>query len=198
METQPDTDTTQEVDRMSRTRVRFTAFALLACSALLFASFGCSNPGTVTAPDSTPLVVTSPNLVRILSTSKSGDGPATTQSASATISAQNGGTVSNGRVSLDFPPGALNQDTQITIEMLNDGTVGVELSPHGIQFNKPVTMSVDLRGTTAEGQGDMVDTYYWNEDAGLYETQQKLNSSSADKATAALYHFCKYTQGLGG
>lgn len=181
---------------MSRVRVRTTAFALLACSALLFASFGCSNPGTVTAPDSAPAVVTSPNFIRILSTSK-GDpaAPATSSSASSMVSAQYGGTVTNGRVTLTFPAGALNEDTQITIDMLDDGTLGVELSPHGIQFNKPVTMSMDLRGTTGEGMGNDAQTYYFNEDTGLYELQDKLPGGS-DTCNAELHHFSKYKGGI--
>ena len=118
---------------MSHYRVTTSnAFALLACTTLLFASIGCSNPGQVAAPDSSPsaIVVDSPAFIRILSTS-TGDTDAymADATASAMVSAEFGGTVSNGRVTLDFPPHALDADTQISIEMLGDGTLGVELSP---------------------------------------------------------------------
>ena len=99
------------------------------------------------APDSSPsaIVVESPNFIRILSTSK-GDTEAfqAQASASAMISAEFGGTISNGTVTLEFPPNALDQDTEISIDMLGDGTLGVELSPHGTQFKKDVKVSINL------------------------------------------------------
>lgn len=183
---------------MSRTRVRSQAIALLACSALLFAAFGCSNPGTVTAPDSTPVVVTSPNFVRILPTSKGDPALATSSPASAVISAQYGGTVSNGRVTLEFPPGALNEDTEITIDMLGDGTLGVELGPHGTQFNTPVIMSTDLHGTTAEGMADQTWTLWWNDDLGQWERMEKDSSVDENTNSTLLHHFSKYNSGVWG
>ena len=81
---------------MSRLQVTSNALALLACSALLVASIGCS-PGTPTDPSSTPQnVVVSPNFVRILSTSdKSGDQLHLVSGlTSKVISAENGGVIS--------------------------------------------------------------------------------------------------------
>ena len=181
---------------MSRNRVRFNAFALLACSALLLTSFGCSNPGTVTAPDSTPIVVASPDFIRILSSSKGDPTIARAASASAMVSAEFGGTVTNGRITLAFPAGALSEDTEISIDMLADGTLGVELSPHGIQFNKPVVMSMDLRGTSAEGMSDQTSTLWWNEDWEQWERMEKAASSS-DVESSYLSHFSKYNGGIG-
>ncbi len=181
---------------MSRNRVRFNAFALLACSTLLLTSFGCSDPGTVTAPDSTPIVVASPNFIHILSSSKGAPAIATSASAIAMVSAEFGGTVTNGRITLEFPAGALSEDTEITIDMLADGTLGVNLSPHGIQFNKPVTMSMDLRGTTAEGMSDQTSTLWWNEDWEQWEKMEKAASGS-NVESSYLSHFSRY-QGVGG
>ena len=150
------------------------------------------------APDSSPVVVTSPDFVRILPTSKGDSSPATASSASTMVSAQFGGVVSNGRVTLEFPAGALSQDTEITIDMLDDNTLGVEFGPHGTQFNKPVTMSTDLRGTTAEGMSDQTSTYYWNESKNYYERQEKLSSDDKNTNKSALYHFSKFKDGAGG
>lgn len=182
---------------MSRTRVRFNAFAILACSALLFASFGCSNPGTVMAPDSAPVVVTSPDFIHILSTSKGDPFAATARSVSNTVFAEFGGTVSNGRVTLEFPAGALDQDTEITIDMYRDGTLGVELGPHGIQFNKPVLMSMSLRGTSAEGLADQTSTLWWNEDLEQWERMDKA-ASGPNEESCYLEHFSKYKGNIGG
>lgn len=183
---------------MSRTRVRSNAFALLACSILLVASIGC-NPGAVTAPDSSPqaIVVDSPNFVRILSTSK---GESQAQRAPGTVSqmvsAQNGGTVTNGRVTLKFPPNALSQDTEITITLDTDGTLGAEFGPHGIQFNRAVTMSMDLRGTDMEGRADETVTLYNNEDLGQWELVDEAPSSNLNFDKAYLYHFSGYKGGV--
>jgi len=52
---------------MSRNRVRSYALALLTCSIFLVPTFGCSNPGGITAPDSTfdNVVADDPNLESI-------------------------------------------------------------------------------------------------------------------------------------
>lgn len=180
-------------------RYQSKANALLACSVLLVASIGCS-PGTPTDPSSTPQnVVVSPNFVRILSTSgKSVDGPAMVSGpTSKLISAQAGGVVTNGRVTLEFPPYALFEDTEITIEMATDGTLGVELGPHGIRFNRPVTMWMDLRGTTAEGQGDSVRPVWYNPDQGWWEYIDKVDGGP-DESGARLEHFSSYKSNIGG
>lgn len=188
---------------MSRLRVRSNALALLACSTFLIASFGCSNdPGVVTAPDSAPqnVVVDNPNFVRILSASSKGDtDPILRASAVSTvISAENGGTISNGRVTLEFPAGALDEDTQITIEMVGDGTLGVELGPHGTVFNKPVVMTVDLSGTTAEGRAYESTTLWMNPEMDRWERVEKVDSEDNNAGRSLLRHFSRYNQDVGG
>ena len=111
------------------------------------------------------------------------------------ISAEFGGTVRAGRYALEFPPGALNEDTEITIEPDSDGTLGVELLPHGIQFNKPVILRMDLRGTTAEGMGDRCSTLWFNENAGWWERMTMDPAGSHDSA-AELWHFSGYKSDL--
>jgi hypothetical protein len=144
-------------------------------------------------------VVVSPNFVRILSTSdKSVDQlNLVSGSTSKVISAESGGVISNGKVTLEFPPFALSQDTEITIEMLGDGVLGVELSPHGIQFNRPVTMTTDLQGTSAEGMLD-VNTLWYNDDKDWWEKVQEVEMSNPNVVGAALHHFSKYAENIGG
>ena len=179
---------------MSRYTISSKAFALVACTFLLVAAIGCS-PGTPTDPSSTPEnVVVNPNFVRILSTSdKFVDGPNLVSGlTSKVISAHDGGVVTNGRVTLEFPPFALSEDTEITIEMLDDGTLGVELGPHGIQFNRAVTMTMDLRGTSAEGQASEARTLWWNEQQGWFEKIEKIGSTDSNSLSSQLEHFSKY------
>jgi hypothetical protein len=114
------------------------------------------------------------------------------------ISATEGGVISNGRVTLEFPPYALDEDTEISIEMETDGTLGVELGPHGIQFNRPVTMKMDLTGTTAEGLAEASGTLWFNEDQGWWETMPKAETSDPNALTATLEHFSKYQGNVTG
>jgi len=91
---------------MSRYIITSKAFALVACTFLLVAAIGCS-PGTPTDPSSTPQnVVVSPNFISILSASpKTVDGPNFVSGlTSKVISAQDGGVVTNGRITLEIPP----------------------------------------------------------------------------------------------
>lgn len=183
---------------MSRNKLTPKAFALLACSTLLVASIGCS-PGSPTAPSSVPLnAVESPNFIRILSTSSKGvqEMSLTADVATKMISARDGGVISNGRVTLEFPPHALDKDTQITIEMDTDGTLGVELKPHGIQFAHPVVMTMDLAGTTAEGRGGTSVTLWFNETLEWWVVIEKIQSHN-NVIKSKLNHFSKYKGTMG-
>ena len=187
---------------MSRNRVRSNALALLACLTFLLASFGCSDPGSITAPDSAShsAVVDNPNFVRILSSSSKGasDPYLTASAVSAVISADEGGSLTNGRVTLVFPAGALDKDAEITIEMLGENTLGVELGPHGMQFNKPVVMSMNLLGTTAEGMAEKASTLWLNEAFDRWERVEKVYDGNPDAGSSQLHHFSKYSGGVDG
>jgi hypothetical protein len=138
--------------------------------------------------------------VRILSTSdKSIDElNLVSGTTSKVISAENGGVITSGRFTLEFPPFALSEDTEITIDMLNDGTLGAELGPHGIQFNRPVTMTMELQDTSAEGNSESVDTLWWNSVENWYETMPKVDSETPNKLSATLNHFSHYKAAVGG
>lgn len=179
---------------MSRNLVLTKTFALLASSALLLSSIGC-NPGTVTAPSSAPQtnVVDSPNFIRVLSTSKGVPEISMASAAEQVVSAEEGGTLHCGSFTLDIPAGALDQDTEITMDVINDGTLSVELGPHGIQFNVPVVLTMDLRGTSAEGMADQSSTLWHNEEEDRYERVQQLTSPDPNIALASLEHFSKYS-----
>jgi hypothetical protein len=112
------------------------------------------------------------------------------------ITAENGGVISNGRVTLVFPPNALDEDTEITIEMDTDGTLGVELKPHGIQFSHPVIMTMDLVSTTAEGRGGTSAILWFNDMQEWWEVIDKVQSHNNEIKTK-LNHFSKYKGDMG-
>jgi hypothetical protein len=179
------------VDEMFKFSLTSKSFALVACFTLLFSAFGC-NSGSVMSPDSIgDSIVIDPSFIRILPTPKGSCPVARTESASSLVSAESGGKVSNGWVTLDFPAGALEKDTEISISMPNPGVLVVDLEPHGIQFNKPVAMTFDLKGTDAEGLGYDACLLWFNDEMGWWE---KLDTESVQdsQCKTELEHFSKY------
>jgi hypothetical protein len=82
--------------------------------------------------------------------------------------------------------------------METDGTLGVELDPHGIQFNRPVTMTVDLQGTSAEGQSESSTTLWFNEDQGWWEAMPRIETYNPNDLSTTLEHFSHYGSSVGG
>lgn len=174
------------------------SFALIACLTLLASAIGC-NSGSVVSPDKVAdTVVMDPSFILILSTPKDSDSPMLkSESASNIVSAEFGGSISNGWVTLDFPAGALNEDTEISISMPDPGKLIVELEPHGIQFNKPVGMTLNLNGTDAEGFSDDANLLWFNEDMGWWEILE-TDASQANQAKTFLRHFSRYAGTFNG
>ncbi len=173
------------------------SFALVACSALLLSAFGC-NSGSVMMPDSIgDSIVTDPSFIRILPTPKGSSSAMKAQSASSLVSAETGGKVSNGWVTLDFPAGALEADTEISISMSDPNVLVVDLEPHGIQFKKPVAMTFDLNGTDAEDLADDACLLWFNNEMGWWE---KLETDSPQDSYCQTYleHFSKYMGSVDG
>jgi hypothetical protein len=104
------------------------------------------------------------------------------------ISAKDGGTVSNGYYSVFFAPGALKEDTEISIEMPEFPKAIVRLSPHGIQFDAPVILSLDLDKAAAESSE--LDVLWLNDGTGLWESIGGYVEDGALKAE--LKHFSEY------
>ena len=80
-----------------------------------------------------------------------------------------GGTITSqdGRLTLTFPPGALSEDTKITVKDIEPGELNTEvdgfdsqftysLEPDGIEFNAPVTASFLTDETPVQGDGSIV------------------------------------------
>ncbi len=164
----------QEVGRMSgQSAARNLLIALTFLSVL--AAVGCGDYSPVSpSQDNTMPGVENPLFVRLLSTpegsiipSDSGDRSIVMGASSKMISAEEGGVVSNGYFSVHFPPGALVEDTEITIEMPEYPSAVVRLSPHGIYFRKEVTLSLPTELIESENPNYRV--LWFNEEAGVWE-----------------------------
>jgi len=99
-----------------------------------------------------------------------------------------GGSLSMGAYSLEIPANALLESTFIEMEQVAAGSWPVELSPHGIQFQIPVTLSMN-----AQGQPDVesLGIHWWNPQAQSWERQ--VSSVENGVVSTQLAHFSRYT-----
>lgn len=179
---------------MSRLRHTLKSFALLACLTLLLAALGCTD--SVMAPVDED-ASTGFDLNDISSAPMADLESAVEQPKGWMVSAEWGGKITNGRVTLEFPPGALDDDTYITMEMVDKSNLVVEFGPHGIKFNKPVTMSLKLKDTALEACAERAVIKWLNPDTNALEDVKNLPPENLKEARALLEHFSKYL-GVGG
>jgi hypothetical protein len=167
------------------------ALSILAGLSFLsvLAALGCGTYSPV-APSNSPTMpgVENPEFATLLSASKGSDEAMKSDVASAMISAKDGGIVSNGYYSVYFAPGALEKDTEISIEMPEFPKAVVRLSPHGIQFNAPVILSLAM-DKTAEMSSSW-DVLWLNDVTGHWESIGAYVEDGAVKAE--LKHFSEY------
>ncbi len=66
------------------------------------------------------------------------------------VKAGDGGTVEAGNFTLVIPEGALAQNTLISLIPTDPNTMVCDIEPSGLQFLKPVTLTFNYRGTSAD------------------------------------------------
>jgi hypothetical protein len=153
---------------------------------------GCKE-GSVLAPvDETGGVNAEPTLYGISSTPDNPDHVKGGKTRGELVSAKFGGTVSNNRVSLEFPAGALDEDTYITIQMLDKSNLRVEFGPEGLVFNKPVTITWKLTGTTRESQAANTTIKWFDSETGTLEDIYNFPPDEPNKASGLIEHFSEY------
>ncbi len=168
----------------SRAQKILTAISFL----IILAAMGCGNYSPVTpSQESTMPGVENPLFVQIL-TSQVSARPMVGTSVSNVISAEEGGYVTNEYYSIYFPPGALDEDTEITISMPRFPEAVVELGPHSIQFNKDVILSLSLEYVDSDATSYII--YWFNENSELWENIGGYIEDGAVKV--GLKHFSDY------
>ena len=183
---------------MSRFRHTLKSFALLACLTLLLATIGCED-GSVLAPvDGPGGAMIEPDFIGIASAPSDPALFSQVKTKASLISAESGGTISNERVTLDFSPGALDEDTYITMTMVDKSNLVVEFSPEGIHFNEPVIMTMKLEGTVAEEKGNVAVIKWYNPSTDTWDAIENIPTNHPNKAMAVLEHFSKYGAEVGG
>ena len=186
---------TEDPKEVGEMKGRTIAHKILTVSTFLsvLAAMGCGySPVSPSQDNAAPGVIEDPLFVRVLPTSTGSSGRDMLQTSSTSVSmvipAETGGTVSNGYVSLYFPPGALDEDTEITIDMPKYPLAIVELGPHGIQFNKNVIMTMPT--ALLDSDATSYRTLWYNEDAGVWvDIGGRANNEYVE---TELEHFSSY------
>lgn len=171
-----------------RTRAQTILTGITFLSVL--AAMGCGNYSPVSPSQETSALpgVENPLFVRLLPTSRIAAGIGEEGAASQIISAVDGGIISNGYYSLYFPPGALDEDTEISIEMPEFPYAVVRLGPHGITFNEPVILSLPLEDI--EYEESSISVLWLNDETSLWENIGGYIEDGSIKAR--LEHFSDY------
>jgi hypothetical protein len=117
--------------------------------------------------------------------------------ASKVIDRETGGIIRLEEIKVNFKPHALDEDTEITIVRLpsDSDKILFELLPHGIEFNKAVTLTLNLEACGIE-RGEAATIYWFNPEK---EEWVDLRAAwSWPIASVKLDHFSKYGGGRGG
>jgi hypothetical protein len=158
-------------------------------SLCVLAALGCGTYSPVAPSNETPLPgIENPTFATLLSASKGSDVTLRSAVASQVISAAEGGVISNGYYSVYFAPGALDKDTEITIEMPDFPNAVVQLGPHGIQFKADVILS--LSKEMIQSAGGNYGVLWFNEATARWESIGGYTDGGAVKAN--LKHFSEY------
>ena len=104
----------------------------------------------------------------------------------------------HGRSWLYFPPYAMDQSTIITMDWESTGFLegGAEFSPHGVQFNKPVTVWISYKDAEL---GDISEKdlklWYFDEETGMWELIGDVVDTENKMVGGLLNHFSRYAIG---
>jgi len=104
----------------------------------------------------------------------------------------------HGRCWLYFPPFAMNQTTIVTIAWESTGFLegGAEFSPHGVQFNHPVTVWISYKDADLGGINEQdLKLWYFHEDTGMWELIGDVVDTEHKMVGGLLHHFSRYAIG---
>jgi hypothetical protein len=162
-------------------------FSLLTVT-LVLGLTGCGSDGRVMAP--TQAQVGAPLGAGPVLQKDDGD---KLSSVSVVIDGAIGGVVELGRSLLTIPPGAFEGTKTITMVCKNDSGKECQLYPEGLQFARPVQLTIKLNGTMIDGPDATI--YWWDPTAGVWVDMMGTYSASGHAVTADLHHFSIYCAG---
>ncbi len=101
-----------------------------------------------------------------------------------------GGTIKVGKHTLAIPKGALRKSVRIKAEQMRGPTNSVRFSPHGLEFEKPATLSLDYKN--CENTETPKAVVYTTEELEIQEVLRSLDLLRQRTVTAPIDHFSRY------
>ncbi len=104
----------------------------------------------------------------------------------------------HGKTWLYFPAFTVSQPVVVTIDWESTGllTGGVTFSPHGIQFNSPVTVWISFKDVDLGSiDPSTLKIWYWNDVTNLWELIGDTVDLNAQMVGGLLNHFSRYALG---
>jgi hypothetical protein len=112
------------------------------------------------------------------------------QSTSKVIG-RRGGKIDIGPHSISIPAGALSRDTRITAQLPGDRASSVRLSPEGLKFNKPATLSLSYAHCRQLLPLPMR-IVYTTDDLAILQLLRSRDDRRGKMVSAPLDHFSRY------
>ena len=110
------------------------------------------------------------------------------------------------KISLTIPPYSIDENTYLSMSTDDEylmGSVYMTFGPHGTLFSPPALLDFKVSGLDLTGiDPDLVDIYYDNEDAGVWElmpSRSKIVNTEAgyiEVEDAEFSHFSRYAIGM--
>ncbi|MBD3162619.1 MAG: hypothetical protein GF346_09650 [Candidatus Eisenbacteria bacterium] len=109
-----------------------------------------------------------------------------------------GGTLTAGRYSIEVPAGALDHTMVYSVTSKEQtGYVICELGPHGVSFDVPVTLRIDLSDLALDPD-EQYTVYWFDEESGEWTDVGGTYDPSTGVLEAELEHFSRYGAGRAG
>lgn len=168
---------------------------------------GCStsnNPLTSQVPAGTSSMIPAKSFIPLTFTRPTHAGVLTkpVSTTNRVLAATGGAVLLPGAIynySLSVPPGALQQDTDLSITVPDDAKALTDMGPEGTRFATPVTfsISIDVTGTNYGLLKKIIDIYWYNPATGMWEAQGATISKQGSVVTARakFSHFSQYALG---
>lgn len=100
-----------------------------------------------------------------------------------------GGVVKVGQHRLDIPRGALKQTTVITAERVTGEVASVRFSPHGLRFERSVTLTMNYSHCSYSKRSRMA---YTDEQLNILEYPPSIDDRRNEEVEARVDHFSRY------
>lgn len=100
-----------------------------------------------------------------------------------------GGVVKVGQHQLDIPRGALKQATVITAERVTGEVASVRFSPHGLRFERSVTLTMNYGHCSYSKRSRMA---YTDEQLNILEYPPSIDDRRNEEVEARVDHFSRY------